>query len=151
MNKFVAGALALLITLPAAADPHPKAAEIHEYRETVMDSLGKHMKATSMILKEQVDRKDDVMAHARALAAMAPLMCTMYPAGTGPEDTKTHAKAEIWTKAEDFQKACDAFTEATTTLVAQAESGDYDSFKAAFKEVGKSCGNCHDQFRTEDE
>lgn len=71
-----------------------------------------------------------------------------FPAGTGPEAGKTRAKAEIWSRPKDFAAAQKLFSDAAPKLLAAANAGDLDAVKSQFGEVGKSCKNCHDTFRS---
>lgn len=74
-----------------------------------------------------------------------------FPAGTGPEAGKTRALADIWTKPKEFEAAQKMFSDAAPKLLAAVSSGDVATTKAQFGEVGKSCKNCHDTFRSPEE
>lgn len=134
---------------PAAAAPSPEKAV--KYRETVMMAAAKHMGAMSMIVKGEVDRKQDLQANADALAAIAPTIPALFGPGTGPDKVKSEAKPEVWTKFADFEAANLKFVEATKKLSEVAKTGDFEAFKTQFGEVGKTCGGCHETFRVEDE
>jgi cytochrome c556 len=70
-----------------------------------------------------------------------------FPAGTGPEAGKTRAKAEIWTRPEDFKAAQKVFSDAAPKLLAAANAGNVDAVKSTYGDLGKACKNCHDTFR----
>lgn len=71
-----------------------------------------------------------------------------FPAGSGPKaGVKTRAKAEIWSKPQDFAAAQKLFADQAKKLQAAAGSGNVDAIKAQFGETGKACKNCHDNFR----
>jgi cytochrome c556 len=74
-----------------------------------------------------------------------------FPAGTGPEAGKTQALADIWAKPAEFKAAMKMFSEAAPKLHAAANAGDAAAIKTAFGDVGKSCKNCHDQFRAKED
>jgi cytochrome c556 len=74
-----------------------------------------------------------------------------FPAGTGPEAGKTRALAEIWSKPTEFAAAEKLFSDAAPKLYAAANAGDVAAVKAQFGEVGKSCKNCHENFRSPEE
>ncbi|MBW2258170.1 MAG: cytochrome c [Deltaproteobacteria bacterium] len=153
MKKILATALLFLLAVPDAwSDPHPQAEEIQAYRDTVMDGLGKSMKATAMLVKEKVDRQDDAIHHARSLHGMSVLLCGLFPEGTGPDaGIETRALPVIWESWADYETACKKFEAESKRLVEIAESGDFESFKAQFGNVGGACGECHDRFRAEEE
>lgn len=71
--------------------------------------------------------------------------------GTGPEAGKTRALPEIWSKPEDFTAAQKMFSERAPKLLAAVKAKDAAGAQAAFKEVGGSCKNCHDKFRSPEE
>lgn len=122
-----------------------------EYRETLMEGMAKHMKMSGMVVKGAIDRKADLVGHARALHAASQSIPDLFPEGTGPDAIKSESKPEIWTDRDGFLAANTTYAEATAKLVEVAESGDFDAFKAQFGQVGKSCGGCHDGYRVDDE
>ena len=72
-----------------------------------------------------------------------------FPAGSGPKPgVKTRAKEEIWNKPQDFEAAQKLFAAAAAKFNKTAASGDVAAVRAQFGDVGKSCKNCHDTFRT---
>jgi cytochrome c556 len=74
-----------------------------------------------------------------------------FPPGSGPKaGVETRAKAEIWSDPQQFEAAQKLFAQAAAKLDTSAASGDIAAVKAQFGEVGKSCKNCHDTFRTPD-
>jgi len=70
-----------------------------------------------------------------------------FPKGTGPEAGKTRALPEIWAKPADFEAAQKMFSDRAPKLLAATKAQDVDAVKAAFKETGGACKNCHDTFR----
>jgi cytochrome c556 len=69
----------------------------------------------------------------------------MFPAGSDKGDTK--ALPVIWTDWAGFQAASKASDMAYDKLAVAAGSGNAEQLAAAFAEVGKTCGACHDKFR----
>jgi cytochrome c556 len=63
------------------------------------------------------------------------------------DQPKTDAKAEIWSKSADWNKAVDNFKAETGKLKQVAANGDAASIKNQFGAVQKSCKSCHDAFR----
>lgn len=146
--------VALAAATPAFSGDKPKGPPapktIATYRHTVMEGMSKHSGAIRMIVSGEVDRKQDLVAHAEALAAFGPTLVALFPVGTGPDKLKTDAKAEIWTKWADFETAAKSFETESAKLVEVAKTGDFDAFKVQYGAVGKTCGGCHDSFLTED-
>lgn len=71
-----------------------------------------------------------------------------FPKGTGPEAGKTRALPEVWSKPDDFTAAQKMFAERAPKLLAAVKAKDVAAVTAAFREVGGSCKNCHDTFRS---
>lgn len=71
-----------------------------------------------------------------------------FPAGTGPKAGKTRAKEDIWTRPQEFVAAQKMFSDSAPKLLAAANAGDIAGVKSQYGEVGKSCKNCHDAFRS---
>lgn len=171
MKKLVAVAVALLVSGTAvskapkpAAEPEPAAEEsatatpaaqpaaVAEYRHTVMEGVGKHMGASVMILKGEVSRPGDLVAHAEAMHDVSRYFGELFPEGTGPDQApETDALATIWSDRAGFEAALSAFQEESKKLVEVAKAGDMAAYGEQFKKVGGACKGCHDDFRADEE
>ncbi len=116
-----------------------------EYRQKLMSGVGSDMGAISDILKHGLPFTANVALHANRMEDAAALMASAFEKQTA--DLATDAKAEIWTKPGEFQQAIDDFAAAADALEDAADDGDPAAVKAAFKDLGKSCGGCHKPFR----
>lgn len=132
---------------PLAADP----AKAVSYRHKVMKAMADHMAAQNLLAKGEVNRPGDMAMHATALHDLATTIPALYPAGTGPDVTKTEAKKEVWTQADKFAAAAKALETESAALLDVAKKGDLASYKAQLGKVGETCGNCHDAFAVEEE
>ncbi|WP_161958780.1 c-type cytochrome [Ferruginivarius sediminum] len=143
----VASVLSILSASAVAIAAEPKDAV--EYRQAVMASLGGHAGAISRIVKQQVDY-DHIAQHAEAIAATAPLVEDIWPDNSKPGDyEKTDALAKIWDEPDAFQEKVDKLKVEAEDFLAVAKGGDQGEVIAAFKELGQSCGGCHDDYRAE--
>ncbi|NCG22247.1 MAG: cytochrome c [Rhodobacterales bacterium] len=153
MYRFTIAAtlVATLFTAPAAlADDSP--ADTVKYRHIQMETMGKHMYSSKLILKGNVSRAEDLNAHAAALHALGNNLVAQFPANTKPDGKlETEALAAIWTDAKGFEKAVKAYNDATSNYVVVAKTGDLVKALEAYGKVGQSCGGCHDTYREEDE
>lgn len=61
----------------------------------------------------------------------------------------TQALDGIWTNMADFQQKARDLRQAAASLDMAAKSGDADATKQAAIGVGKACGACHDEFRSQ--
>ena len=62
---------------------------------------------------------------------------------------KTRALAAIWEDPSAFAAAYENLQEKVAVVAAEAGKGK-DALTAAVSEMGKACGNCHDDFRAEE-
>src|SRR5205085_9076147 len=111
------------------------------------EEIGDRFKALKTALEAQTPDLATVRKEAAELAKTAPDVSGWFPPGTGPETGKTHAKAEIWQKPDDFAAKTRDFQAAAQKLNAAAQGNDVAAMKAAFADVGKSCKACHDPYR----
>ena len=131
-------AAALAAALPAAAAQGDK-----DYRHHTMEAIGGHMQALFDILRGKVEHADHLSVHADALASLAEITPTLFPPGSGGDDTE--ALPAIWENPEDFAERLDAFKEAGAAIRAAAETGD--DVMAAARQLGQACKGCHDSYR----
>lgn len=141
---------ALCLAAPAAhASDTPEA--VVKYRKTVMSGLSKHMSAAGMIAKSEIARPADMKAHAQGTVNYARLVKGLFPDGTGPDKVSdSESKPEVWTDRAGFDKAADALVEKAEAWLKAAESGDEAATLAAFGQVGRTCGGCHDDYKVDD-
>lgn len=62
---------------------------------------------------------------------------------------ETRALAAIWEEPEQFAQAFQELRDRVDVVVQEAGKGQ-PALAAAVTEMGKSCGNCHDDYRAED-
>ncbi len=67
----------------------------------------------------------------------------------GSDKGQTEAKAEVWSKSEDFKAEADKFQEAAAKLAAATQSGDEAAIKAQLGDTAKACKSCHKIFKTD--
>ena len=134
---------ALLVPVVHAATPVEAQKARHEHYE----KLGKAFKA----VRDQTSTDSPDFAvlqqNAEIVNEASVNQQQWFPKGTGPEAGKTRALPEIWGKPADFEAAQKMFSDRAPKLLAAAKAKDVDAVKAAFKELGGSCKNCHDTFR----
>jgi len=125
-----------------------KSEDAIEYRQAVMILMGNHFSRIGAVVqgKKPFDQKD-VQQNAALVATLAklPWEAFMYP---GSDKGKTHMKSKALKEKEDFKKDADALETATAKLAQAADTGNLDAVKSQFGGVGKSCKECHDEFRS---
>jgi len=136
-----AAVVGISFTAPAMADAD---GEI-KYRKSVMKSVGGHVGAIVTILKSQTGNTANLAAHTQGLVALSGIAGSIFPEGS--DFGETEALPAVWEKPAKFAKAVKMFQDAATNLNTTVRSGDMAATGAAFGELGKSCKNCHENFR----
>ena len=86
------------------------------------------------------------LAEALAIAESIP---SRFPAGTADGDAgvSTRALPKIWSDAAGFKKASEGLVAAIKATEAKLAAKDAAGAEAAFNDLRKSCGTCHDDYR----
>jgi cytochrome c556 len=108
------------------------------------------MTMANLIAKGEMGRPSDLLLHAQAMHDLANTIDELFPAGTGPDATKTDARPEVWARSAEFATACQKLETETGKLVEMAKAGDLAAAKTQLGAVGPACGDCHDVFRVEE-
>jgi cytochrome c556 len=139
--------VALLIPVVYAATPVETQKARHEHYE----ALGKAFKAVRDQMNAGSPDFAALQKNAEVVNEASVNQQQWFPQGTGPEAGKTRALPEIWSKPADFEAAQKMLADRAPKLLAAVQSKDIDAVKAAFKETGGACKNCHDTFRSPEE
>jgi cytochrome c556 len=142
-----AALVAVLVTVAHAATP----AETQKARHEHYEELGEAFKSVRDLSKASTPDFAALEKAADAIHKASIDQQQWFPKGSGPEAGKTRALPEIWSKPEEFLAAQKMFSERTPKLLAAAKAKDVAAVTAAFREVGGSCKNCHDNFRSPEE
>ena len=135
--------VALLVPVVYAATP----VETQKARHDHYEKLGKAFKAVRDQTSTDSPDFAVLLQNAETVNEASVNQQQWFPKGTGPEAGKTRALPEIWTKPADFEAAQKMFSDRAPKLLAAAKAKDVDAVKAAFKDLGGACKNCHDAFR----
>jgi cytochrome c556 len=150
-SKKVVAAIALTAAMSFTAlhaDAPTTPAEVQKARHDHYHELGEQFKAVRDLSRAS---KPDFAALEKSAAHIVKASINQgqwFPKGSGPEAGKTRALPEIWTKPADFAAAQKMFSDRAPSLLAAAKAKDVDAVRSAFREVGASCKNCHDPFRS---
>ncbi len=141
------GGVTLFVTdgLNAQSDP----AAVVMARQGLMKGMGRSFGPLVAVLK---DESTDLTAAAVAEQTMNDNITAavlLFPAGTARGEVPgTRARPDIWTERAEFEAAAAALMDASANLVEAANSGDVDTFKAAFPALSQACGGCHEGKRS---
>ena len=124
------------------------AAQAYDIRHERYEDMGDSLKAINRELKGDAPDVARVQREAATLTTLAEQVPSWFPAGSGPDvHPKSRAKAEIWSDAEGFRRAHEGYAQQAQAFRRAADSGDVPQMRAAVQPLGKSCGNCHDDYR----
>lgn len=143
--------LALALAAPLLAAPPrtqgPSAADVVRSRIAGLRELGAAFKNVSDGMRGD-PQIILIQQSARQIKNAANAMHGWFPAGSGPQPgIRTAAKPEIWTKPADFNAAKANFSRQADAFQAAAASGNANTIRGAFRQLGGTCKGCHDQFR----
>jgi len=136
---------AAALVLIAAAPGKDQALQIMKQRHDAMQQLGKAMKELHRGLG--AGDINAVRTQTAVMAATAPKIPSMFPAGTGPDVGKTRAKPEIWKQQGLFVRKAKDFVAAAQAIDAAAKGGDLNKVMALHDRVDQACDACHKPFR----
>lgn len=132
-------------TSGAADDP----ANVVKYRQTMMKTQEGHLLEIVAILKGEVSFNSHLVPHAEANKAIGEMVGDLFPPGSVTPESR--ASPKIWQNWDKFQEAVGLLRSETAKLAEVAASGDLGAVGAQLGNVGKACGNCHNQFRLKKE
>lgn len=144
-RKLVAAILTVTIAsaFSFTASAEPSAEDAFKYRASLMTVLRGHIGAASMIVRGLVEDDGHLIEHAEGLANGVAELHRVFQEGSVVDDSE--ALPAIWAQPEKFAAALDAAEKASENfLTVVADGGDAG---AAFRDLGKTCGGCHDDFR----
>lgn len=88
----------------------------------------------------------------RNIAALAPMIPDLFTAmDTREFDVETEALDVIWEDSAGFAEKAQALLEGASNFAEVAAGGDRGATLGAFRGLGGSCGNCHDDFRVDND
>lgn len=123
------------------------AEDAKKYRLSIMTTLKGHIGAASMTVRGLVDDNGQLAGHAAGLVSGAAELGNIFQEGSAVDHSE--ALPAIWEEPEKFAAAIERVQEATVAFQEAVAGGDGEAIGAAFRNMGKSCGGCHDDFREE--
>jgi len=137
--------LAVVVVTAWAQDVKPDRAI--KYRQGILQAQGWNAGILNAMVKgEKPYSKDEFLLRATYLEELSHMAWEGFIPGSD-QGAPTKAKPEIWTEPAKFKQYQLDLQAATAKLVTAARSGDLAQVKPAFSDVGKACGNCHDDFK----
>jgi cytochrome c556 len=147
LRRVAAAALALTIGLATvSAVAHQGATGIVKERMDTMSEIARNMKALAAMVKSDRVDPDAAREIGSRVAEQARLFPTQFPEGS--LSTVSEARAEIWTKFDDFRSKSDALAKAAVALAETAPDDlDRGALRQALAAMGQTCKSCHESYR----
>lgn len=140
----VAATLVVVGGPAVAADPVDQV----KAREALMKKMGGGMKVIGQFVKGEGGTQDEVQKAAAAIAEVsASDAAAVFPQGTAQGVGDSHAKPELWAQWSKTQQLWSDMRPAAARLVDAAKAGDKAQVAQAMQATGKTCANCHEEFR----
>jgi cytochrome c556 len=146
-KSLVAAGIALLVgSLGGAALAQVKPEILVKQRQSAMTLIGKYFGPLGGMAQGKVPYNAEIVQrNAGYLEVLSKMPWDGFDPSTKNE--KTRALPEVYTNQAKFKEASERMQSELSKLVQVSKSGDEGAVKAQIGAVGKSCGNCHDNFR----
>ena len=143
-----------LFTATAQDEPTPEqmAARAAETRQSVFKLLLFNLLPIAGMAQGAPFNAELAEKNALNIAALAPMIPDLFAAmDTRDFDVETEALDVIWEDSAGFAEKAQALLEGANTFAEVAAGGDMAATLCAFRGLGGSCGNCHDDFRVDND
>lgn len=125
---------------------HADAVGVVKDRMTLMKSYARSMKSLSAALgsfsREDLQSIKDIVDK---MVKGSSRLLSLFPVGSG--GGVSEASPRIWKEPDDFAKTIRTFTQALQKLVEATNVNSKKAVMRSFREVGRSCKNCHQDYR----
>ena len=118
-------------------------------RHDGMEAIGKAARTTTRALTSDSPDLTAVRQSAGQIETLSRQASGWFPAGTGPELTKTRAKPEIWKNLRDFNGKMMLFQRSAAVFNRTAAGSNVDTIKAQYGQLARTCKACHDTYRSD--
>lgn len=145
--KVMIGLAAVALIITAASAQFSKPEEAIKYRQAAMFLIGQHFSRLGAMVKGQ--QPYDREAFARNAALVETLSKLPWEAFlvAGSDEGETTMKSDVLRNQPKFKEAAEQMETEVAKLVTAANADDFNATKAQFGAVGKTCKNCHGEFR----
>ncbi len=138
--------LILLAMISAQAIAHKGATGVVKERMNLMDDIGDNMKGMkAMIQRKQPFDAEKMASHAESIRQASTHIKKVFPEGSLKHPTE--ALPSVWENWNKFSSLADKLVVESEQLREIAKSQDQRAVMKQFARVGKTCRNCHTDFR----
>ncbi len=142
--------LTALSTMADSAKSQKHADNALKMRKAVFSLLGSNMGPMGAMAKGKIPlNKEVVEKNALRINQLSLMMADYLKTDTSKFKLKTDALDKIWSEQDKFAAKIEALTKSSDALYLAAKAGDEKAIKMAIKNVGGSCGSCHDDYKAD--
>lgn len=142
----MAGALGLTLAQGALAQAKPEV--LVKQRQAAMTLMGKYFGPMAAMAQGKTPYNAAVVQrNAGFLDNLSRMPWDGFDART--RGVKSRALPDVFEDASGFKKAANRLENEAAKLVSVSRGGDEAAVKAQIGAIGKSCGGCHDEFRSD--
>jgi len=127
-----------------ASSQFAKPADAIKYRQSALTLMGSHFGRMQPVVKGQAPYD---AARIKANVQILNVLAELPWAAFGPGTEGGEARPEVWSDVAGFRQKQERLKDNLAKLTAAADSGDLNTLRAAFGDVGASCKACHDSYR----
>jgi cytochrome c556 len=139
--------LMTVVGIAVAAD----VASIVDARQAHFKEIGKAAKAIQDEMKQSSPDLALIHRQAQVIDSLAPRLPAWFPAGSGPESSRTtKAKSDVWTNSDGFRRVANDFAIQARAFDLASAQTSMPAIAAAGGRMGQDCKTCHQQFRVKD-
>lgn len=161
MKRVVVLVSALLVTASGAffsvlaqdeMTPEEQAASAVDTRQSLFKMLRYNLVPIAAMAQGAPFDAEVAERNARRIAVMATMIPEVLTYDTSEFDNiETTALDKIWDNEDDIETKAQALIENANAFADAASTGDMASTLGAFRAFGGSCGNCHDEYRVDED
>ncbi|MBV1910321.1 MAG: cytochrome c [Kangiellaceae bacterium] len=155
-QTMIATAVAMTMTMATfTASAAPAKSKKHadhalKMRKAVFSLLGSNMGPLGGMAKGKIPFDAQVVeTNAKRISQLSLMMSDYMKTDTSKFKLKTDALEKIWAENMKFEKKIEALTIASNALSQVAGSTDEKILRKAIGAVGKTCGGCHDDYKSD--
>ena len=148
MGKIVVSFAIVVSTIGTVYAQFARTDDAIKYRQAVMFIIGQHVGRMAAVVRgKQPYNREDFAQNAALVETLSKLPWDAFlVAGSDTGDTKMRSEA---LKNQDmFKQAAQNMEIEVAKLVSASKSGEFNVMQKQFGTVGKSCKECHEQFRS---
>ena len=147
MRGVLCGAVLALAMDGLASAQDMKPEDVIKFRKGAYQVMNWYMRPLGAMVKgEQPYNRELFVKNSAIIESLSRIVPDAFQQETDRGDTR--AKPEIWTDPVRFKQALERFQTEATRMSEVARSGNFDQIKTQYGAMSKSCGNCHDNFRS---